>query len=290
MHILRFLFIAIVTLAAFAGASGPAAAAESYDSCLGFIDALPATITTQGTWCLRQNLDTSATSGNMIDIQTNNVTIDCNGFRMRGSGGGPSTTAVGIFADGRVNLTIRHCTIRGFQVGIEVTGGSDYIVENNLIDQSRYIGIETAGAGSIVRGNNVVNTVGSPASGQAYAIFAEGDVIDNVVDGVSGADSLVNFAANGIYSSTDAGVNFGIVIQGNRIRNLTPKGTGAAIGITSNGSGVAVRDNAIGQPSSTTGFGIACLDNTSHVRDNVILKYATAIAVACHDAGGNSVN
>jgi hypothetical protein len=44
MHIFRFLFIAIATLAAFAGASGPAAAAESYDGCFGFIDALPATI------------------------------------------------------------------------------------------------------------------------------------------------------------------------------------------------------------------------------------------------------
>jgi hypothetical protein len=40
----------------------------------------------------------------------------------------------------------------------------------------------------------------------------------------------------------------------------------------------------------TTGTGIACADNTSHVRDNVILKYGTGIAVACHDAGGNSVN
>ena len=135
---------------------------------------------------------------------------------------------------------------------------------------------------------NVVNTGGSPAAGQTYGIYAEGDVIDNVVDGVYGADSLVNFGANGIYSPADAGVNLGIVIQGNRIRNLTPKGTGQAIGITSNGSGVAVRDNAIGQAALTTGFGISCADNTSHVRDNVTLKYATGIAVACHDAGGNS--
>src|SRR5437016_13634011 len=105
MHILRRLFISIATLAAFAGASGPTAAAESYDSCFGFIDALPATITTQGTWCLRQNLDTSATSGNMLEIQTNNVTIDCNGFRLRGSGGGASTTTVAILASGRANLT-----------------------------------------------------------------------------------------------------------------------------------------------------------------------------------------
>ena len=195
---------------------------------------------------------------------------------------------MGIYANARLNLAIRHCTIRGFLAGIELTGGSDYIVENNLLDQSRFIGIETAGAGSVVRRNTVVNTGGSPAAAQASAISAEGDVIDNVVDGVYGADSVVNFGANGIYSPADAGVNLGIVIQGNRIRNLTPKGTGQAIGITSNGSGVAVRDNVIGQASLTTGFGIACADNTSHVRDNVLLKYATGIAVACHDAGGNS--
>jgi hypothetical protein len=98
MHILRALFISIATLAAVGGASSPATAAESYDGCVGFIDVVPATIAAQGIWCLRQDLDSSASSGHMIEIQTNNVTIDCNGFRIRGSGGGVSTTAVGIFA------------------------------------------------------------------------------------------------------------------------------------------------------------------------------------------------
>ena len=68
MHILRLLFISIAALAAFGGASIPAVAGESYDNCVGFIDALPATITTQGTWCLRQDLDSAATSGIMIEI------------------------------------------------------------------------------------------------------------------------------------------------------------------------------------------------------------------------------
>jgi parallel beta-helix repeat protein len=290
MHILRPLFILIATLTAFGGVSSPAAAAESYDACVGFIDALPAVITTQGIWCLRQNLDTSAASGNMIDIQTNNVTIDCNGFRIRGSGGGASTTAVGIFANSRLNLAIRYCTIRGFQVGIALVDGSDYIVENNLLDQSRFTGIEISGAGGVVRRNTIVNTAGSPAASLAYAISAKGDIIDNVVDSVFGADSVVDFTAVGIYSPTDAGINFGIVIQGNRIRNLTPKGTGEAIGILSSGSGVAVRDNAIGQASSTTGFGIACYNATSHVRDNVIRNYVTGIQVGCDNAGGNSVD
>jgi len=290
MRYLQNLAVFAFVLTAVTGAAAPAPATESYDACVGFIDSVPAVITTQGIWCLRQDLDTSASSGHMIEIQTNNVTIECNGFRMRGSGGGSSTTAVGIYAASRLNLAIRHCTIRGFGEGIKLIGGSDYIVENNLLDQSRVIGIETSGAGSVVRRNNVVNTGGSPGNGQGYPIFAEGDVIDNVVDGVYAADSVVNFTANGIYSPTDTATNFGIVIQGNRIRNLTPKGTGEAIGITSNGSGVAVRDNAIGQASSTTGFGVTCLDNTSQVRDNVILNYGTGIQMACDNAGGNSVH
>ena len=60
-------------------------------------------------------------------------------------------------------------------------GGSGVIVEDNLIDQSRFVGINTAGAGSIVRRNIVTSSGGAPASGAAYGIYADGDVIDNVV-------------------------------------------------------------------------------------------------------------
>ena len=53
---------------------------ETFASCRGFIDSLPATITSGGTWCLDHDVATSMTSGAAIDIQSNNVTIDCNGF------------------------------------------------------------------------------------------------------------------------------------------------------------------------------------------------------------------
>ena len=41
---------------ALAAAAPAAQAAESYDNCTGFIDSLPATISTHGVWCLRKNL------------------------------------------------------------------------------------------------------------------------------------------------------------------------------------------------------------------------------------------
>ncbi len=40
------------------------------------IDSIPFTITVQGIYCFKGNLATTLTSGNMIEIQTNNVTID----------------------------------------------------------------------------------------------------------------------------------------------------------------------------------------------------------------------
>jgi hypothetical protein len=174
--------------------------------------------------------------------------------------------------------------------GDRVVRGGDFIVENNLLDLNRFIAIEIEGAASVVRRNNILNTGGATGGTLAYAIYALGDVTDNVIDGVFGADGVVNFDARGIYSSTAILENFGIVIQGNRIRNLTPKGSGTAVGITSNGQGVSVRDNALGQPSSTPGTGVVCADNTSHVHDNVILRYGTGVAQACDKTGGNSIN
>ena len=51
-----------------------------------------------------------------------------------------------------------------------------------------------------------------------------------------------------------------------------------------------MRDNAIGQAALTTGFGVTCGDNTSQVRDNVILNYGIGIQSTCDNAGGNSVH
>ena len=72
-------------------------AAESYDNCSGFVTSLPAVITTQGTWCLTADLATAMTSGVAITIATNNVTIDCNNFKLGGLSAGVDTTTIGIF-------------------------------------------------------------------------------------------------------------------------------------------------------------------------------------------------
>src|SRR5688572_10806481 len=102
----------------------PAHAAESYDNCTGTITSLPVTISTQGTWCLTQNLSTAITVGVAITVAANNVTIDCNDFKVGGLAGGISTNALGIAAVNALNTTIRNCGIRGFVEGVRIIGAS----------------------------------------------------------------------------------------------------------------------------------------------------------------------
>src|SRR6185369_12584927 len=93
-------------------------AAESYDNCSGTVASLPAVISTQGTWCFKQDLATSITFGNAITVTTNNVTLDCNNFKLGGLAAGVGTHAYGVYAGGygagRSNITVRNCNVRGF--------------------------------------------------------------------------------------------------------------------------------------------------------------------------------
>ena len=141
------------------------------------ITSLPAVITVQGIYCFTGDLNTALTSGNAIDIQTNNVVLDLNGFKLGGLAAGLGTNAFGIAADNRQNLTIKNGTIRGFFLGIRLgnSGASQgHVVEDIRADQNTSIGLSVAGAGHIVRNNQVVATGGTTAFGanaNAYGIY-----------------------------------------------------------------------------------------------------------------------
>jgi len=96
MRAIRTLALAISLSIAFVAMTAPASAAESYDSCTGFIDAVPTVITTPGTWCLRHDIGTTASNIHAIDIQTNNVTIDCSDFKLGNVAAGTGTQSIGI--------------------------------------------------------------------------------------------------------------------------------------------------------------------------------------------------
>src|SRR5690606_13062830 len=199
--------------------------AETSRTCTGFIDSVPAVVSTQGVWCLRGDLSTAQASGSAVEIAANNVTIDCNGFKIGGLAAGDASTAAGIHADGYRNAVVRNCSIRGFHHGIHLTGGSGtlldstgHLVEDNRIDNSLRTGIRIhPSRGSLVRRNRVFDTGGAPGEVYAAGIYAQADVVDNLVAGLFATGANGYPRAINVYGG-------GNVVSGNIAYGLVPSG------------------------------------------------------------------
>lgn len=266
------------------------ARAETYQTCTGFIDALPATINTQGVWCLRKDLATSVASGAAITIATNNVTIDCNDLKLGGLAAGAGTLAVGVQATGRQNVTIRNCAIRGFHRGAVLTGGGHAVVDSRF-DSNTNFGIYVFGDNAVVRNNRVINTGGATGDSIwdkiAVGIYIESSyaatVHDNVVEGVVATEGG-NGYAYGIIASTVTGT-----VKGNSIGTVLADGTGLAFGIRNgyvSARAVAQDNVVVAGVAPVTGTGLSCAHDGMMIRANVVRGFATTVE-SCTDIGGN---
>ena len=273
----------LVLLANLSAGFAPARAAQTYDSCTGYIDALPASISTQGTWCLRGHKFTSQTSGAAISVLTDNVTIDCNHFRVSGFGAGAATNAIGITAGAsRLNATIRRCRIQGFKYGV-VMYGANHLLESNRFDGNSYMGIYSAGEHHVIRGNEVTDTGGRPGESQAFGILGSGSgvrISGNTVHGVAPAgNALGERYPRGIYATG--------VIEDNHVGGLDKGSNGHAWGIFALGRSV-VRRNMLVQATATVGAGIQGSGAFSVCRDNDIVYFQNGIVTeSCELAGNN---
>lgn len=250
--------------------SSPATAAESYDNCTNFVVSVPAVINKQGTWCLNKDLATGISTGIAIDIQANNVTLDCNDFKIGGLAAGIGTRTTGINAVGRSNITVRNCSVRGFFYGMNLEGANQ-LVEDNRFDGNTWIAIGVEGDGSMVRRNMVTTTGG--ASGfaneiKALGIYTRYDVYieDNLVSGVVAAAG-----SNGFAIGIQTGDNTSGAIYHNRVTNVLSDGTGWSNGISMWGASdrITVNHNHLvsGAPQSV---GIRC--HESMPANNVLIE------------------
>lgn len=288
---------ALLLLAGVAGAFIPGTArAETYHTCAGFIDSVPATITTQGVWCLRKDLSTSITSGNAITIATNNVTVDCNDFKVGGLAAGDGSGAIGIYAYDRQNLTVRNCNVRGFYHGIAFggpvtySGGAGHLIEDNRLDNNLAAGVFLRNAtNSLVQRNRVYDTGGSLTANEIYGIFAtEADMLDNTVAGVFAIDTGT-LDAKSVYGILSPGR--GVVIRDNRVRELDlPSAvSGDVVGIrASNWS--RVDGNlvlSVGNHRGTAILGSGPEGHLTICSNNVVAGFHRRIDT-CKDNGGNA--
>ena len=283
MPVFRQLLAAFALLA---GLGAVPAHAETFHTCGTIINTIPAVISTQGVYCLSHDLTTAISAGTAINIQTNNVTIDCNGYKLGGLAGGPSSMAVGIHADmTRLNLTVRNCGIRGFHTGIFFEGGAGHLIEDNRLDQNLGTAIAVHGENNRVQRNRIYDSgsSGGSTSNIVFALVAQADVIDNTVSGVvaSGIDG---------YTTGIVMAGPGTEVRGNQVRGLAVHGAGTAQGISVEATGVTVRNNAVAAAAATPGVGIVGNGATDSIcTGNTVFKFSTAIQT-CQDAGGNASN
>lgn len=190
------------------------------------INSLPAVIATPGIHCLKKDLATAMTDGAAITINANSVTIDMNGFKLGGLGGGLDSTAVGIRAQNRLNIEIRNGTIRGFGTGIQLSanpagGGGGHIVRDMLIDGSGMTGVMFFGVRNSVLRDSRIFDIGYPENGfQAIGVYvtdgARDTVIENnVISSVRSSASTVGVAVASAYRTR---------IAGNAIHNISGPG------------------------------------------------------------------
>lgn len=267
-----------------------ALAAESYDNCAGTIISLPTTINTAGVWCMKSDLATSMTSGNAITINSHNVTLDCNDFRLGGLGAGAATATTGIAVLERNNVTIRNCNVRGFLFGVYL-GGSSNVIEDSRFQANTRGAIYVSGYDFLVRRNSITQTGGTPAYSDTYGILAfgaTGVIEDNFVSEVAGNTQAYAWATGtGIFAGSDY-----TVVRRNDVSGIAAGSDSTVAGIVGSGAKNKLLDNTVSGLSSVTGQrrGLSCTGDPSSVAIRNTVSNATSAGTAvyaCTDGGGN---
>ena len=255
---------AVLALGLLAAPAAPAA--ESYQACTGTISALPVVVSSPGTWCLQSDLSTAIATGNAITVSVNNVTIDCNGFKIGGLAAGVATLAQGVRST-RLNTTVRDCRIRGFYFGVRLDGGGA-VVEDSRFDGNPYAAVlvdDAVGRRNIFEGNG-----GTTRDPNSLSIQATGAAVieDNIV--ISG---FTTHAAGSVFAIFAAGP--GPSISRNRVGGLTlpPGGSGGTYGITV-GVEATVEGNHLHGSSTPLTVAISCNNTTSLAARNLYTKVA----------------
>jgi hypothetical protein len=221
--------------AALALAAPGRAAAQPPAGCSAEITSLPYTINSNGVYCLKNTMFTSLASGAAITVGSSiTAVIDLRGFAINNLVAGSSSTAIGVLAAGKSNITVRNGRIQSFKSGItldSVPPADTYgnVVENVQIDSVTSAGIVIHGRAHQVRNCTVTRYGLEGGTGSPTGIMANGDGI--LIEGNVVAESY----STGGRGIRVLGANNQVV--GNRV--LNPQSYGLFL------AGATYRDNLV---------------------------------------------
>jgi len=172
------------------------------------------TINSPGSYVLGKNL--SIAGENCININSNNVTLDCQGFNIDGDDTG---FRYGIDVVGVSNVTVHDCRITDFGSGLRFSSTHNSSISNITVTSNPTAGIELSGSD-----DNTITNVTAIANGQNGVYLTSGSDRNNLTDitssgGVSGI-FLISSSFNIVKNSTVDGV-YGLQIVGANDNNFT---------------------------------------------------------------------
>jgi hypothetical protein len=220
LHAGSWLFIA----ALLAGTAAPTWAGGGV-VLIGQPKSFPIHITQPGSYKLSENLIVPDANTTVIVIDTDNVTIDLDGFSITGpvvcsgtSCSGSSFYARGIEDPGHSDIVVRNGTIQGMGGHGIAFEGNSLLVENMRIRSNGYGGMLLAGTNAIVRHNNIAQHCGS----NAMEIQVDGFLIsDNVLTGCgpghtgAGVSVPILGGAGSVVRNVVSNYQFGLALNAN---------------------------------------------------------------------------
>ena len=236
-----------------------------------YITQVPIVLNDQGVYCFDRHWVVRANSGNMITINNNNITLDMKGFKLGNRAAAITTKATGIRATSQVNITVRNGIIRGFLIGIRISGDG-ILVENNLVEYSYFAGVHVEGMNNVIRNNRIQNVGNAPgetfATGISMPDSERVQIINNTISNVeqSGKISgigiseskIIEIKENSIYDLKRASNKYGVEIQGGS-------------------ENVNVANNTFINAGPSDGIGIRSISSTGiYCTGNTVIGYLSA--------------
>ena len=155
-------------------------------------------ITKPGSYTLMNNL---IAAGDCLVINANFVTIDLNGFMIKGNETGFGITDANVIRQG---LAVRNGTIRNFSSGILLGASNDSQIERIRVIGNVNSGI-AAGSGFIISSNTATANGGTGISTNTGSIVSGNTATRNVGQGISVASGSV-VSGNTALANDDTGI------------------------------------------------------------------------------------
>jgi len=189
------------------------------------------------------------TIGTCFTITNDNITLDGNGFSVTGD---RTSGTQGVYATGRLNLTIKNMNITNFSVGILFDGGvNNSLVENNTVNNNSGNGIRLRSSSNNNQlTNNIVNSNGN--------------------HGVLLSDSSNNnqLTNNIVNSNNNQGIFLSVSSNNQLTNNLANNNVGNGIRLQASSNNNQLTNN-IANSNNNLGISISSSSNNNQLTNNI---------------------